>query len=51
MFGGNVCYRRIYPSKSPASGAGINGEADVRNLDSALSRVHINQFVSTFRTV
>jgi hypothetical protein len=51
MFGGNVCYRRINPSKSLASGPGKNGDADVRNLESAQSRVHIDQFVSAFRTV
>ena len=48
---GNVCYRRINPSKSPASGECINGDADVRNLESAQSRVHIDQFVSPFVVV
>ena len=51
MFGGIVCYRRNNPSKSPASGAGSNGDTDVRNLESAQGRVHIYQFVSASRTV
>jgi len=46
MLVANVCYRRIYPSKSPGSSAASNGDADVRNLESAQSRVHIDQFVS-----
>jgi len=46
MFVGNICYRRINPSKSPVSNAGSNGDADIRNLESAQSRLHINQFVS-----
>jgi hypothetical protein len=33
MIGGNVCYRRINPSKSPTSGAFSNGDADARNLE------------------
>jgi hypothetical protein len=48
MFGGNVCYRRINPSTSLARS---NGDADVRNLESAQSHVHIDRFVSAFRAV
>jgi hypothetical protein len=51
QFCGNVCHRTINPSKSPASDASINGDAEVRNLDSAQSRVHVNLFVSTSRAV
>jgi hypothetical protein len=51
MFGGNVSYGKINPSKSPASGAGSNGDADVRNLESAQSRVHIYQSVCAFMAV
>jgi len=51
QFCGNVCYGRINPSKSPVSDADINVDDGVRNLDSAQSCVHINQFVSAFRAV
>jgi hypothetical protein len=51
IFCGNICYRRINPSRSPASSAGSNGDVDVGHLESAQSHVHINQFVSAFRAV
>ena len=50
-FGGNICYRRINPSNSPTSGACSKADADVRILESRCSRVHVDQFVSAFRTV
>ena len=49
--GRNVCYRRINPSKSPTSGACNSGDADVRNLESRCSRVHVDQFVFAFRAM
>ena len=51
MFVGKVCYRRINPSKSPGSSAVSNGDADVSNLESAQSRVHIDQSVCALRVV
>jgi len=51
MFGENISYGKINPSKSPASGAGSNGDAYVSNLESAQSRVHIYQSVSAFLAV
>ena len=51
MFVGNVCYRRINPSKTPGWSACCYGDADVRNLESAQCRMHIDQFVSALRVV
>ena len=48
---GNVCFRRINLSKSLGSSACSNGDAVVRNLERAQSRVHVDQFVSALRVV
>jgi hypothetical protein len=47
----NICYRKINLTMSPASVAGTDIDADVRNFYSARSRVQIHLFVSAIRVV
>jgi hypothetical protein len=44
-FSGNICYRKINLTKSPASDVGSDSNADVRNLDSGQSHVHIGGLI------
>jgi hypothetical protein len=50
-FGGNLSNRKISSTKFPTSRECSNGDAEVRNLEIARSRAHIDQFVSTFTAV
>jgi hypothetical protein len=49
--GGNVCYRRINPTKSLGLFAGSDTDADVTICDSARNPVHTDQFVCAFKAV